>query len=133
MPTPTVRPATVLVVESDPDSRSLYGAMLRFSGYDALVCDDPGQAAERILRVDPAAIVFGLGYPAERGIAPLRELRRNPRAAGIPLVVTATSVRPEVQSALDEIGPDAFILKPVTPTELVAELGRLIAGGACVA
>jgi DNA-binding response OmpR family regulator len=121
----------VLLVDGDRDSLTMYSTIVTFHGMDPVRCADPEQAVSVAAQCDPAAVVFGLGARAAEGVRVLRELRADPRTSHLPLLVTTTSLYGARLAGLDGVNPDGVLLKPCTPTELVALLSELLHGAAC--
>jgi len=78
--------AQVLVVDDDPDVRTLLRRMLEAAGYRALEAENGRAALTRIAETTPDLILLDLMMPEMDGFEFLDELRRGgPR--GIPIVV----------------------------------------------
>jgi DNA-binding response OmpR family regulator len=84
-----------------------------------------GAAALRWLAVgQPDLVVLDLMLPAVDGLSVLAQLRRS--AAGPPvIVVTARGEEPDRVLGL-ELGADDYVVKPVSPRELVARVNSVL-------
>jgi DNA-binding response OmpR family regulator len=81
------KPITVLVVEDDPELRSLYRSALKAAGYQVVAVDD-GLAALRHLENEvPDAVVLDLTLPLVDGGDVYRELAARPSTAHLPIIV----------------------------------------------
>jgi DNA-binding response OmpR family regulator len=87
----------VLIIEDDPDFRALLAHVLEQEGYAATAADSVLGAAALARRLRPAAILLDLGLPYRSGASLLAELKADPRAADIPVLVV--SGMPEVLPA----------------------------------
>lgn len=77
----------------------------------------------------PSLIILDGMMPVLDGFATLRELRRLPETASIPvLMLSARNRETDVVGALDE-GANDYLTKPFSPAELLARVSRLLAGG----
>jgi DNA-binding response OmpR family regulator len=93
------------------------------SAYDGNECLRLAQA-ER-----PSLIILDGMMPVLDGFATLRELRRLPETASIPvLMLSARNRETDVVGALDE-GANDYLTKPFSPAELLARVSRILAGG----
>jgi len=79
--------ATVLVVDDDADLREALADVLQESGYDVLTAEH-GKAALAVLEGTlPDVILLDLMMPVMDGPTFAVERKKNPRAAGIPVVL----------------------------------------------
>jgi CheY-like chemotaxis protein len=118
--------AHILLVDSDRDSLTMYASMLSFHGFGAHVCGNEDEAVAHALECGPAAVVFGLGAPGSASMEALRALRTHPATSHLPALVTTTSLRAAVRDAAEELGAEALLLKPCTPTQLLAALHEVL-------
>jgi EAL domain-containing protein (putative c-di-GMP-specific phosphodiesterase class I)/DNA-binding response OmpR family regulator len=114
--------ATVLVVEDDPDLRSLLLLALGRAGLDTTEAED-GVEALRIIEAQPIAVVVcDLGIPGISGLEVVRALRSRRETATLPfLLMTGSGDGDAVLEAL-AAGADDFLAKPVRIEELVARV-----------
>ena len=118
--------APILLVDSDPDSLAMYASMLSFHGFDPHVCGSEDEAVAHALECGPAVVVFGLGAPGDGSMDALRALRTHPATSHLPVLVTTTSLRAAVREAALELGAEALLLKPCTPTQLLASIHEVL-------
>ena len=88
---PRVRKTTVLVVEDDPELRTLYHGAIRAAGYAVVAVEDGLDALRRIEQHVPDIVVLDLELPRLRGRDVYRELTGNAKTAKIPIVVVTGS------------------------------------------
>jgi CheY-like chemotaxis protein len=121
----TLAGRTLLVVEDNATAREGFAAALRREGCRVVLAAD-GAEALSLVRATPAPdlILLDMLTPVADGWCFLRERRRDPTAASIPVViVTALSIAsPEWAAALGAAG---LIRKPVEPDILLREVRRL--------
>ena len=111
----------VLIVEDSPLVRKMYGLALSPREHELTTAEDGRRALE--LMADPQRrfdlILLDLRMPDMDGVAFLRELRRNPRFRGLPVVLT--TVEPDTSELLREareLGVAAVVKKPWKPQHL---------------
>ena len=116
----------VLIAEDNAVNRELLRELLELRGYTVLeACD--GQEALRIIELtQPELLLLDIGMPEMDGFAVIRRIRENPRLAKLPVVaVTAYAMRGDRERILTS-GFDGYLSKPVNPSSLTEELGRLL-------
>lgn len=113
----------VLLVDSDDESRDLYGEFLRFLDCEVLACDTAEQARVLARRAD--AVVTGLRLRGEVGGAELvHALRRDPCTTSLPIVVLSACAFDSDAEKSRAAGCDVFLAKPCLPEDLVAGIQR---------
>lgn len=123
--------ATVLVVDDDPVQRRLLDAMLKRSGYGAVIAEN-GEAALALIgalegeRID--AIVLDLNMPGIDGMGVLAALREREIATPV-IVQTANGSIETVVSAM-RAGAVDFVVKPVGAERLQVSLKNALKLGA---
>lgn len=105
----------ILVVEDDPESLQMMGALLSVWGHDpVLVAGGP----EAFTALDgggmPDVILLDLGLPGMDGFEVARKVRRLPNGGDSVLIVAVTAFRGEEhQRQAREAGFDKYLMKPV--------------------
>lgn len=113
----------VLVVDDDPNIRSVLGRGLHFEGYDVQLAAD-GAEALTIARTYPLdVIVLDVMLPDMDGMDVCRRLRRGIHTPI--LMLTARDAVPDRIAGLDS-GADDYLVKPFEFDELVARLRALL-------
>jgi CheY-like chemotaxis protein len=78
---------TILVVEDDPDLRTLYSSTLRVAGYEVQSVGDGLDALYHIENELPSLIVLDIGLPRISGRTVYEEIASHPRTRRTPIVV----------------------------------------------
>jgi CheY-like chemotaxis protein len=80
---------TVLVVEDDPWTRTVLSALLAGEGF-AVLDASTGEAGLQLAQTGrPRAILLDLALPTLSGLDVLRELKRSPATAEIPVLIVS--------------------------------------------
>jgi cyclic di-GMP phosphodiesterase len=117
----------LLLVDDDDSVRALLRAT--FTAVDVQVAEagDAETAEREIAAACPDVIVLDGSMPGRNGIAFCAALKDDPATHDIPVVLLSGSdIADDVLA--DEIGADAFVLKPFSPLELLAVVERLAGG-----
>ena len=114
----------MLVVEDDPTIASVFAAYLRRAGYAVEVVGDGVDALERWTSWRPDVVVLDLMLPRMSGLEVLRRRRGQDDAASV-LTVSARGDEDDRVLGL-ETGADDYLVKPVSPRELVVRVHGLV-------
>ncbi len=112
-------PDRILVVDDDPQTLRHVRDTLAEAGYSPLVTGDHGKLAEIIRTEKPALVLLDLMLPGTDGIELMRTV---PELADLPVIFISGYGRDETIARALEAGADDYIVKPFSPTELVARI-----------
>jgi DNA-binding response OmpR family regulator len=113
---------SILLVESDPDTRDRLGSAMREAGHEVLVAVTMREAFLRISEGGIDAVVVD-SYDPRVGVVELaRTMNALPDTPPI-VLVSASPHAPEISA---RVGAAAFLPKPFEPGELIAALARLV-------
>lgn len=119
-------PATILVVDDQPDFVELIGHTLRKAGYEVIAATNGREALERALDSHPAAIVLDLMLPEMDGLSVCEMLRRMPGTRHIPVLILSAWATRESRRLGLELGANDYVVKPFSPRELIERVERLL-------
>ena len=92
----------VLVVDDEPDIRTIVSQVLRDAGYTAVVAANGAEALDRMRKALPHGVVLDLNMPIMDGQTFLRVCRADPALADVPVaVMTAEHDPARVTQALN--------------------------------
>ncbi len=109
----------VLVVDDDPDVRTMLSEYLSTHGLEVATADCGAAMIDALARAVPDVVLLDLRLPAEDGLSLLRYLRQH-HALGVLIVTGAGEVVDRVVGL--EMGADDYIAKPFEPRELLARI-----------
>src|SRR5438270_5155144 len=113
------RPAKVLVVDDEPQIRTLLKATLTRAGY-AVIEAASGREALNAKSIDkPDLVLLDLGLPDRDGLELVTLLRGEPRSA---LIVISARDQTEQKVAALDLGADDYVTKPFDTDELLARV-----------
>ncbi len=114
-----IEPTRILVVDDDPQMLRYIRDALTESGFDPIVTGDPVELSSIIRAEEPELVLLDLLLPDADGI----ELMGNvPELSDIPVVFISAYGRDETIAKALEFGADDYLVKPFSPTELVARI-----------
>jgi CheY-like chemotaxis protein len=109
---------TVLVVDDDPDVRSLLEMCLGLEGFDVLTASNGRHALLTLNETHPALILLDLMMPVMDGVEFRRQQRAEPRLRDIPVV--CLSARHDARQTAIALGFAGFLSKPFDLDTVVA-------------
>ncbi|HUW94811.1 MAG TPA: response regulator [Anaerolineae bacterium] len=121
----------VMVVDDDPDILDALTTILGTQSYTIETARDGVECVDKVRAEIPDLIVLDLLMPKKDGFAVVRELRENPRYAGIPILIL-TSVREDASRRRYELETGLamdvqdYVEKPVSPQDLLDRVKNLL-------
>ena len=114
-------------MDDDDGLRALLRTTFEAVDVDVDEATSAAQARERIAESRPDAIVLDVSMTGETGMSFCAVLKGSPATRDIP-VVLLTGSEGANETVANEVGADAFMLKPFSPLELLAVVERLAGG-----
>lgn len=114
---------SILIVDDDPDIRSLLASYLDRNGYRCLAAADGREMRLALDRHHVDLIVLDLMLPGEDGLELCRELRVKTR---IPVVMLTARGEETDRIVGLEMGADDYMPKPFNPRELLARIRAVL-------
>lgn len=116
--------AHILIVDDDPEIRSLLARYLGGQGFRVSVAPDKRECERQIDTGDPNLVVLDVMLPDGSGLDICRGLRD--RRSRLPIIVL-TAMKEDVDRIIGlEIGADDYLGKPFNPRELVARIKAVL-------
>ena len=120
--------ATILVCDDEAPLRELMRAAVG-PGHRYLEAPDTDTAREAMAYARPDLVLLDVMLPGASGIELLREIRRSPELAAVPVVVVSAWADEQHRREAEDAGADAFLAKPFLPDELGALAQQLLRRG----
>ena len=117
------QPQRILVVDDDPDVRSLLSDHLIQAGYLVDTAQNAAAMWQLIACSQPTLIVLDIALPGEDGLALCRRLQAHGRPA---VIVLGAFDAPAERINTLETGADNYVAKPVDPRQLLARIRALL-------
>jgi len=117
-------PATILVVEDNPELVALLRRVLGDEGFKVRSARDGESGLASALDNQPDLLILDVGLPKRNGLEVIQELRRKGVTAPT-LMLTARAQIADRVSGLDA-GADDYLVKPFDSDELVARVRALL-------
>ena len=118
-------PDPVLVVDDDPQTLRYVRETLAEAGYAPVVTGDHRELGGMIRRERPALVLLDLVLPGADGI---ELMQRVPELADVPVIFISAYGRDETIARALEAGAADYVVKPFSPTELIARIRAALRG-----
>jgi CheY-like chemotaxis protein len=117
----------ILVVDDDPDGRTLTSLVLTQAGASVKAVASVREAHQTLEVERPDAVVSDLGLPDEDGYALIRQIRQHEAEHGgfLPAVALTGYARAEDRARVLAAGFQAHLAKPVDPADLTAAIATV--------
>jgi two-component system phosphate regulon response regulator PhoB len=116
----------VLIVEDEAPLVTLLRYNLEKEGFSVCSAGDGEEALLQISENKPDAVLLDWMLPLVSGLEVCRQIRRAPQSRSLPIILlTARGEEADRVRGLDS-GADDYIVKPFSPSELVARLRAVI-------
>jgi two-component system cell cycle response regulator DivK len=119
----------ILVVEDQPDNRTILRDLLRAAGFVVLEAEDGEAGVAMALAEHPDLILMDIQMPVVDGYAATREIKRSAGMAGVPIIAVTSYALAGDEAKSREAGCDGYIAKPFSPRALLAEVHRFLDSG----
>jgi len=117
---------TVLIIEDEEDAAELFAEMMRVNGFRVLKTSKSAPAISMMSKDKPDIVLLDIMMPEISGLDILRQMRRDPNLANIPvIVVTAKSMPADIKNGM-EAGASTYLTKPVGFQELKEAVERTL-------
>ena len=117
---------TVLIIEDEEDAAELFAEMMRVSGFRVIKTLRSAPAITMMTVDKPDLVLLDIMMPEVSGLDILRQMRREPYLANIPvIVVTAKGMPADIKNGM-EAGASTYLTKPVGFQELKEAVERTL-------
>jgi len=116
----------VLIIDDQPDERTIQALMLTHLGYSVSESPDGETGMVMATESPPDLVLLDVAMPRLDGFTVCRALRDDDRMRETAIVLFTASVAGDLQGRADEAGADAVLMKPMDPKRVAEEIERLI-------
>ncbi|HEX2981165.1 MAG TPA: response regulator [Anaerolineaceae bacterium] len=116
----------ILIVDDDVDTLDFLSLVLTRQGYQVLTARSGVQAINLAGSEQPDLVILDIMMPEMNGYQVARQLRGSPSMAEIPILMYTARAQLEDKVEGYEAGVDLYLVKPVHPVELQANIKTLI-------
>ena len=118
--------ARILIVDDEPNIVISIEYLLKKEGFAVAVAHDGEAALAQVAAFKPDLVLLDIMMPKKSGYEVCQQLRADPALAALKIVMlTAKGRDTEVAKGL-ALGADAYVIKPFSTRELVAQVKTLL-------
>lgn len=118
---------TALVVEDSPTMRQLLVSALGQMGeLKILEAEDGVDGLKQMREHQIDILITDINMPMMDGLKLVGMVRKDPKHRDIPIIIVTTEGAREDRDRGLSLGADAYLVKPVKPSEVVATVGDLL-------
>lgn len=116
----------VLVVDDCRTTKKIVSLYLNNAGLKTIAAGNGVEAIEKLVTSEVDIIISDLNMPQMDGAGLIEWVRTNPSYRNIPIVILTTENDNIRKSELLNKGATAFLTKPITKENLIAEVTRIL-------
>jgi len=117
---------TILLVEDNEMNRDMLTRRLERKGFDVLIAVDGDEASRAFQASAFDLVLMDINLPGKDGYQLTRELKSNPRTAGVPVIsLTAHDMAADPEKSI-AAGCDEYDTKPVDLPRLLGKIQALL-------
>jgi DNA-binding response OmpR family regulator len=124
-----VRPL-VLIAEDEPNIVESLTFLIEKAGLAAVSATDAALALQAIRGLHPAVVILDLMLPDASGLEVLKAIKGNAAFKDIQVLVLTACGRDSDRAQALALGAEAYVTKPFSNRELMAQVCSLAGGGA---
>ena len=109
----------ILVVDDDPQTLRYVRDALTKAGYTPVATGDPEEVSRLMAEEEPRLVLLDLMLPGSDGMELMKEIRE---VSDVPVIFLSVNGQEEIIARAFENGADDYVVKPFSPTELVARI-----------
>ena len=116
----------VLIVDDEPHMLRVTELSIKRGGYDIVIGRNGREAVELAARENPGLIVMDVSMPEMDGLTALQHLKADPKTAPIPVIMLTVRGQAMTRHQAEQSGAAVYLTKPFSPSQLLAEVQRLL-------
>lgn len=119
-------PEKIMVVDDEEDIVTALSIRLKALGYEVITAFDGMTALSKARELKPDLILLDIMLPKLDGYKVCRMLKFDENYRGIPIIMITAKVAGSDKKMGEEVGADAYIIKPFNPEELINKVKELL-------
>ncbi len=121
--------ARILIIDDSPTEIHVLTGMLQKAGHTVDSVDNAEAGIVRAQETMPELILMDVVMPGMNGFQATRQLTKDPKTAGIPVIIVTTKDQQTDRVWGLRQGARDYITKPVEEGELASKINAVLGGG----
>lgn len=121
---------TILVVDDEPYMIRLLQHHIERAGYRMIKATNGREALDRIREDKPGLVLMDVMMPEINGLEVLAQIRAESTTKDLPVIIMTANAQRFTREEAETAGVSAFLTKPFSPTQLMAEVRRQLKNSA---
>jgi two-component system alkaline phosphatase synthesis response regulator PhoP len=121
----------ILIVDDEPNIVISLEFLMQQAGYELAIARDGEQALAQMAAFDPDLVLLDAMLPLRDGFEVCQKIRENSAWNHVKVVMLSAKGREAEVSKGLALGADAYVTKPFSTRDLIADVQRLLAEPAC--
>lgn len=119
----------ILIVDDEPNIVISLEFLMEQSGYEVAIARNGEEALEKIASFEPDLVLLDIMLPLLNGFEVCQRIRENPQWNRTKVIMLSAKGREIDVSKGIALGADAYVTKPFSTKDLIAQVQRLLANG----
>ena len=120
----------ILIVDDEPNIVISLEFLMEQSGYEVAIARNGEEALEKIASFEPDLVLLDIMLPLLNGFEVCQRIRENRQWNRTKVIMLSAKGREIDVSKGIALGADAYVTKPFSTKDLIAQVQRLLANGA---
>lgn len=116
----------VLIIDDSASFRQIISDTLRNAGYDVIEGTDGVDALAKLAGKKINLIICDVNMPNMNGIRFVKEVKMRPEYQSLPIIMLTTESREKRKLEGQEVGVNAWIVKPFQPDQMLKVVSKFI-------
>ncbi len=116
----------VLVIDDSPTEAYQLSNILNKHGYEVVAAETGEIGVEMADSQAPDLVLMDIVMPGINGFQATRQLSRNPRTSGIPVIMVTTKNQPSDREWSRKQGARGYLVKPVPEKDLISTIETVL-------
>jgi len=116
----------VVVVDDEPDIRSLVHDILTGVGYEVFTAATGEEGLGKIINLNPDLVVLDVVLPGLSGLEVCRLVKSKPSLSSIRILVLTALARDVDRKLIESAGADGFLRKPFSIGDLLSKTDEVL-------
>lgn len=116
----------VLAIDDSKAIRDMVGLTLKGAGYNVIEAENGAVGLDQLRAHSVSLVIVDLNMPVMNGFDFIRAARKDPKGAGLPIVMLTTESKPEAKAEGKSAGATGWLNKPFDSEMLVSVAKKLL-------